>query len=124
MTIELLREEVPPNSDRKGRGKSKEPAPKLVAYFEDEEMGVVLNAENQDMLEFISNSPWPDDWEGLTIEVYCKPDVRNLKGEIVGGIRFRRAPVLSAKTSASMSQAKSADDVNVKLAEASAEIPY
>jgi hypothetical protein len=104
--------------------------PQLVAYFEGECMGLVLNQTNQDMLEFLSGSGWPDDWIGLTVEVFCEHGVRSPNGGTTDGVRLRRAkqpaqphpPVpLSQRTS------KSLDDANSELAAAATdtdEIPY
>jgi hypothetical protein len=95
----------------------------LIAYFIGEEMGLVLNQTNQDMLEFISGSGYPDDWIGLTVEVYCEHGVRSPSGGTTAGIRLRRtkqpAPAPETPTTA-----KSLDEVNAELAAATAEIPY
>src|SRR5262245_26638321 len=77
MVIEDIRAEVVEGSQIK--------KPQLVAYFAREDMGLVLNQTNQDMLEFVSKSGYPDDWIGLTIEVFCEHGVRSPNGGTTDG---------------------------------------
>jgi hypothetical protein len=61
-----------------------------IAYFTDSKIKpLVLNVTNSKVLRsFAKNSPFIQDWAGLTIELYVDPNVK-MKGDIVGGVRIK-----------------------------------
>lgn len=70
-----------------------------IAYFKEGIKPLVLNSTNSKILKKMAkNSPFVEDWKGLTIELYIDATVR-MKGEVVGGVRIKEeAPkVLSEK---------------------------
>jgi len=64
--------------------------PKLVAYLEGYEKGLVLNLSNCQTLAAMSGSDNPKSWIGFRVEVFVNPSV-SYGGHQVGGIRLRSA---------------------------------
>ena len=62
--------------------------PKLVAEIPKLDKRWVLNATNCELLEQITGSDEPDDWDGRTVELFNDATVRGPNGE-KGGIRCR-----------------------------------
>ena len=62
--------------------------PKLVAEIPKLDKRWVLNATNCELLEQITGSDEPDDWEGRTVELFNDATVRGPNGE-KGGVRCR-----------------------------------
>jgi hypothetical protein len=69
---------------------------KLVAYFREEDKGLVLNRINSEMLEMLSGSDDPRDAQGLPI-VLIRTNVE-FKGKIVPALRIRRPPKPESET--------------------------
>ena len=63
---------------------------KYVAYFDEFEKGLVLNAINATTLSEIFASDNTDDWAGQVAVAYLDPNV-SMSGKRTGGIRFRGA---------------------------------
>ena len=63
---------------------------KYVAYFDEFEKGLVLNAINATTLSEIFGSDNTDDWVGNVAIAYLDPNV-SMSGKRTGGIRFRGA---------------------------------
>ena len=61
-----------------------------IAYFTDSKIKpLVLNVTNSKVLRsFAKNSPFIQDWAGLTIELYVDTNVK-MKGDIVEGVRIK-----------------------------------
>jgi hypothetical protein len=112
LKIDEIRAEELPNQSNQGGGRKK-PKLDLVAYFEYEDMGLVLNQANQDILEALSGSPYPDDWVGLTVELYCAYGIRNPNGGgTTTGLRLRQ-PTQPAQETETAAVAKSLDDAEL-----------
>ena len=62
---------------------------KFVCYFTELEKGIVLNWINSETIAKILGSEEFDDWPGGKITLYREPNVMNLSGQRVGGIRVR-----------------------------------
>ncbi len=60
-----------------------------IAYFKESIKPLVLNATNSKTVKGFNNgSPFVEDWNDTTIELYIDPNVK-MKGDIVGGVRIR-----------------------------------
>lgn len=60
-----------------------------IAYFKNPNTKpLVLNATNAKVLKKFANSPFVEDWSGLTIELFIDQNVK-MKGEVVGGVRIK-----------------------------------
>lgn len=74
-------------------GQDKEEKP--VLYFEELELGMVLNKTNITRLEEMSiargGTRDSDDWIGMRVQMYHDPEIA-YAGKRVGGLRFREAP--------------------------------
>ena len=87
----------------------KKAKPRLVAYFEGHEKGLVLNTTNCRVLEAVTGTDDPSEWGGAEVCAYNDPSVV-FGGQEVGGIRMMRIrpdkPVpLSQPTSKSLDEA-------------------
>lgn len=51
---------------------------------------MILNATNCKMIKKITQTPYIEDWNNITIQIYIKPDVKAF-GDIVEGLRIREA---------------------------------
>lgn len=74
-----------------GRGKSED---KWILYFAEFEKGMVLNPTNQKLMQMaLGLTPDSDtnDALGKKIVIWNDPSVQDLNGELVGGIRIRKA---------------------------------
>lgn len=69
----------------------KEPEMKWCMAFREFEKPMVLNSTNAQLCEKFLGSDDTDDWAGRQIVLYDDPTVA-FGGELVGGIRVRRAP--------------------------------
>jgi hypothetical protein len=68
------------------------PELKWCLFFRDGVKPMVLNSTNRQLIARILGSKETDDWRGRKIELYHDPNV-TFGGELVGGIRARKAPV-------------------------------
>lgn len=60
-----------------------------IAYFREDIKPLVLNATNSKTVKsFCKNSPFVEEWKGVTIELYIDSMVK-MKGDIVGGVRIK-----------------------------------
>lgn len=60
-----------------------------IAYFKEQIKPLVLNATNAKVIKrFAGGSPFVDDWQNITIQLYIDKNVK-MKGEVVGGVRIR-----------------------------------
>jgi hypothetical protein len=67
---------------------------RLVAYFDGQSKGLVLNTANCETLAEITGTDDPNEWKDLALELYVDPDVK-YGGKKIGGIRIRKpAPVV------------------------------
>lgn len=74
-----------------GRGKTED---KWILYFNEFEKGMVLNPTNQKLMQMaLGLTPDSDtnDALGKKIVIWNDPSVQDLNGELVGGIRIRKA---------------------------------
>ena len=72
---------------------------KWIIKFREFDKCMVLNVTNLRVAAKVLNSEETNDWRGKEIILYTDPNVTNLSGEIVGGLRFRgqeKAPVKAA----------------------------
>lgn len=58
-----------------------------IAYFNEQIKPLVLNATNSKVMKQLCNSPFVEDWQNITVQLYIDPTAR-LKGEVVGGVRI------------------------------------
>ena len=68
---------------------------KWCLFFRDGIKPMVLNSTNGQLIARIFGSKNSDDWIGKEIEIYHDPNV-TFGGELVGGIRVRKAPQKTA----------------------------
>ena len=60
-----------------------------IAYFKENIKPLVLNATNSKTVKgFAAGSPFVEDWNNITVELYLDASVK-MKGETVGGVRIR-----------------------------------
>lgn len=59
-----------------------------IAYFKEKIKPLVLNQTNSKIIKGFAGSPFVEDWNNITIELYIDETVR-MKGELVGGVRVR-----------------------------------
>lgn len=60
-----------------------------IAYFKENIKPLVLNATNSKQVKaFAGGSPFVEDWNNITVELYIDQNVK-MKGEVVGGVRIR-----------------------------------
>jgi len=68
-----------------------------IAYFNQDIKPLVLNSVNSSRIKkFAGNSPFVEDWNNITIELYIDYGVK-MKGQVVGGVRIRAKQPDSAK---------------------------
>lgn len=84
-----------------------------IAYFVENIKPLVLNSTNAKTVRSFApaNSPFVNDWNNITIEMYIDSSVK-MKGDVVGGIRIRQIqPKVKVKpnfTEANFEKAKKA----------------
>lgn len=71
------------------------PELKWCLFFRDGIKPMVLNSTNAQLIARLLGSKNSDDWIGKEIELYHDPNV-TYAGELVGGIRVRKAPQKTA----------------------------
>lgn len=60
-----------------------------IAYFKEAIKPLVLNATNSKIMKGFNNgSPFVEDWNNTTVELYIDSNVK-MRGEIVGGVRIK-----------------------------------
>ena len=62
---------------------------RLVAYFNGQSKGLVLNTANCEILAQITGTDDPNGWEDVALQLYVDPDVK-YGGKKIGGIRIRK----------------------------------
>ena len=76
-----------------GMGDSK--TKRWVVYFQEIELGLVLNATNGKAISKVCGTDEMDEWKGQRISLYVKDDVE-FQGDIVSAVRVRvKAPSVS-----------------------------
>lgn len=66
-----------------------------IAYFNENIKPLVLNATNSKALKLISQSPFIEDWKGITVELYIQSDIR-FGSDVVDGVRLKQSNVFGA----------------------------
>ena len=59
-----------------------------IAYFREKIKPLVLNSTNCKVIKGITGSPFVEDWNNVSVELYIDSTVK-MKGEIVGGVRLK-----------------------------------
>lgn len=62
---------------------------RLVAYFNGQSKGLILNTANCEILAQITGTDDPNGWEDVALQLYVNPDVK-YGGKKIGGIRIRK----------------------------------
>ena len=89
---------------------------KFVVYFNEFEKGMVLNTTNRKIMQKSLGLTDDDDTNaavGQKIVLFCDPNVQDLNGELVGGLRFRK--YIPKPKPATASPALSQAEVEAKL---------
>jgi len=76
-----------------------------IAYFEENIKPLVLNATNAKVMKGLTNSPFIEDWQGTTVQLYIDANAK-LMGEVVGGVRISPNPVRAQKPELTSDNAK------------------
>ena len=61
-----------------------------IAYFKEPIKPMVLNSTNSKTMASITGSKFVEDWCNVEVELFIDPSAK-LKGEVVGGLRIKRA---------------------------------
>lgn len=86
---------------------------KAVLYFVELEKPIVVNSTNAQLIAAITGSEETDDWNGHKIVLYSDPNVTNMQGKVVGGIRVRapkQAPKAGVKQGVKPALAEDVED--------------
>lgn len=66
-----------------------------IAYFNEKIKPLVLNATNSKALKLISQSPFIEDWTGVSVELYVQSDIR-FGNDVVDGVRLKQANIFES----------------------------
>lgn len=87
-----------------------------IAYFKEEIKPLVINSTNSKVIKaFAKGSPFVEDWQNITIELFVDANVK-MKGEVVGGVRIRSVqPKVKPKKVFTEANIKPAKDKNFTI---------